>query len=157
MPDAFKPLTEERINSIAPTQTEIEKGALVHIPASEFSVLCDMALCSLALPLPGCGHPEHYSYSADGGQHIICLLCEHERRRPEERANDADLIATIDKLVRIGGKQFPCFDEDEFMDAVRSRLGVSPRGTHLQDELDKLAGDPKDWERNNAKWKDGGL
>ena len=25
-----------------------------------------------------CGHPERYSYTEDGGKHIICLICERQ-------------------------------------------------------------------------------
>lgn len=32
------------------------------------------------LPLPGCGHPGQYAYTKDGGKHIVCLICQVERR-----------------------------------------------------------------------------
>lgn len=44
---------------------------------------------------------------------------------PATSTADADMIATIDKLIRIGGANFPCFDEGDFMDAVRARFASS--------------------------------
>lgn len=45
------------------------------------------------VPLDGivmsCGHNDQYGYSDDGGKHIICLLCEHEKQPPAAKEPSA--------------------------------------------------------------------
>lgn len=79
MNDPFKPLTEQEIEEMR------VKGRRWPLQDERLSTLCDMALASLSLPTPGCGHPSQYAYSEDGGKRIVCLLCERAAQ-PEERA-----------------------------------------------------------------------
>ncbi len=90
----FKPLTEEQIEAWRAWKNT---GNTVDFDAGSFDVLCDMALASLALPLPGCGHASQYAYSENGGKDIICLLCERAAEKPDVASLEVfdDRIASL--------------------------------------------------------------
>lgn len=115
---SFVPLTEDEIERVRSVYKR-------HFSDGErLDTVCDMALASLSLPTPGCGHPSQYVYSEDGGAHMVCLLCERQRLIDAY----AKQIATHgDQAARPEVDALKAAYHEGYADALKDRAAPSPQ------------------------------
>lgn len=97
---------------------------------TDLRIEVDVLKSALELRTAPCGHLEQYSYTADGGKHIVCLQCRSKRLDALEAAA-AKVCEGVPQLIAALGGREKLPQDQELLQIVAlsdALLGEAPRG-----------------------------